>query len=79
LSEVVCYCCGEQRHELRAHKSKLIADKKYMFCSKCKAAGHEPRYVLILVARAEGTNSVAEFIRGGKYCGQAILGREMIP
>lgn len=49
-----------------------------MVCPSCKKGGFEPRYIIILVARSEGTNAVAEYIRDHKYHGEPILGREMI-
>lgn len=78
MSEVVCACCKEQRAELRGQKSRLIPSNRFMLCNSCKQAGHEPRYVIILVARAEGTDAVAEYIRGKKYHGAAILGSEIL-
>lgn len=49
-----------------------------MVCPSCKKGGFEPRYIIILVARSEGTDKVAEYIRDHKYHGEPILGREMI-
>lgn len=78
MSEVVCACCGRQHADLRAQKSRLITDIKFMVCPTCKKGGFEPRYIIILVARSEGPNRVAEYVRDHKYHGEPILGREMI-
>lgn len=78
MSEVVCACCGRQHNDLRAQKSRLLDGLKFMACPSCKKGGFEPRYVIILVARSEGTDKVAEHIRDHKYHGEPILGREMI-
>jgi hypothetical protein len=78
LSEVVCACCGRQHADLRAQKSRLLDGTKFMVCPSCKRGGFEPRYIIILVARSEGTDKVAEYIRDHKYHGEPILGREMI-
>lgn len=75
---VVCACCGRQHNELRAQKSKLLDGAKFMVCPSCKRDGFEPRYIIILVARSEGTGRVADYVRDHKYHGEPILGREMV-
>lgn len=81
MSEVVCACCGKQRNELRVQKSKLLEGAKFAVCSTCKARGFEPRYLIVLVARSEGIDAVADYIRNGKYEEhetRPILGHEII-
>jgi hypothetical protein len=78
LSEVVCACCGKQRNELRVQRSRLLEGFKFVACQECKKRGFEPRYIIILVARSDGTDKVVDYIRDHKYHGDDILGRELL-
>lgn len=77
-NEVVCACCGKQHNDLRAQKSRLLDGVKFVSCPTCKKGGFEPRYIIILVARSEGTSRVSDYVKNHKYHGAPILGKEMI-
>lgn len=76
---MVCSCCGKQHDNLRMIEAKkLLPGNKFLVCPTCKAGGMVPRYLIILVGRSSGWESVKEYIRNEKYCGEEILARELI-
>ncbi|QIN94112.1 hypothetical protein PP459_gp121 [Streptomyces phage Wakanda] len=75
---MVCSSCGKQRNELSARKSKLMPGVPLFLCTDCIKGKKEPRYLIILVGRQKGPESVAEYIRNSRYCGEPILASELI-
>lgn len=47
-------------------------------CQTCIDSGYEPRWVIILAARSNGTDSVKNYIINKRYVGQTITGIEII-
>jgi hypothetical protein len=69
---MICTSCGKHRNELHAKRSKLLPETKLLLCTECKAEGREPRAFIIIVGRANGFDSVADYIKKRKYCGDEI-------
>lgn len=75
---MVCSCCGKQRAELHPKKSALVKTQQLILCNECIKGKREPRYLVILFARANGAESVADYIRNRRYCGAEITGKELV-
>lgn len=76
---MLCSSCGKQKADLHPKKSRLMSGVTLYLCDGCARAKMEPRYIIILVGRAEGTPAVADYIRNHRYIGQDILAKELIP
>lgn len=75
---MLCYSCGKPKNELSLRKSSLIAGVNLMMCQTCIDNKFEPRWVIILAARQQGTAAVRDFIIKRRYIGKEILGNELI-
>lgn len=75
---MVCSCCSKQKAELHPRKSALQKTMPLIMCNECIKGKREPRYLIILHARANGAESVADYIRNRRYCGAEITGRELV-
>lgn len=73
-----CYSCGKQKNELHPKKSELIDGVSSLMCQSCIDSKFEPRWVIVLCARAKGPNSVRDFIIKRRYLGKEILANELI-
>lgn len=73
-----CQVCNRQRNELHAKKSRLMAGMTLTLCNECIEKKKEPRFLVILVGRAEGPAKVAEYIKGHRYDGPEITARELV-
>lgn len=76
---MLCYSCGKQKNELSLRRSALIAGVNLMMCETCIENKYEPRWVIILAARQQGTQSIRDYIIKHRYVGKEILGSELIP
>ena len=76
---MLCYSCGKQKAELSLRKSSLLPGVNLMMCNTCVESKFEPRWVIILAGRQNGTQSVREYIVKRRYIGNDILGSELIP
>jgi hypothetical protein len=38
----------------------------------------EPRFAIILAGRAQGVDSVVEYVKNRRYCGNEILAKELM-
>ena len=75
---MVCSSCAKQKSDLHPKKSRLMAGVTLYLCEQCAKAKMEPRYIIILVGRSEGTPAVADYIRARRYVGKDILAHELI-
>lgn len=74
-----CYSCGKQRAEITLRKSVLLPGINLMMCNVCIESKFEPRWVIILAGRQQGTQAIREYIVKRRYVGNEILGSELIP
>ena len=72
-----CSSCGMDRFELTPKKSRLSGTQLFL-CTECIEKRREPRYLIIIHGRAEGFDSVAEYIRNRRYVGKDILAEELV-
>jgi protein-arginine kinase activator protein McsA len=73
-----CTSCGKQRAELVAKESKLWQKTKILMCQTCIKGKMEPRGFVILHGRLNGAESVAEYIKHRRYCGEEITAKELV-
>jgi protein-arginine kinase activator protein McsA len=73
-----CTSCGKQRAELLARESKLWQKSKILMCQTCIKAKMEPRGFIILHGRLNGAESVADYIKHRRYCGDEITAKELV-
>lgn len=76
---MLCYSCGKQKNEISLRKSSLIAGVNLMMCATCIENKYEPRWVIILAGRQQGTQAIRDYIVKHRYIGKDILGSELIP
>lgn len=76
---MLCYSCGKQRAELSLRKSAILSGVNLMMCNSCIENKYEPRWVIILAGRQQGTQSIRDYIIKRRYVGKDILGSELIP
>lgn len=75
---MICSTCSKQRAELHPRKSRLMPSVTLYLCNDCTKAKMEPRYIIILYGRANGAESVSEYIRNHRYVGAPILAKELV-
>lgn len=75
---MVCNSCGKQKHELHPKKSGLNKSQTLILCNDCIKGKMEPRYLIILHARANGAESVKDYIKHRRYHGKEITGLELV-
>lgn len=78
MSQAECSSCGKQHNDLRAYKSKLLLGTTFLMCPHCRAGKMEPRFAIILAGRAQGVDSVVEYVKNRRYCGNEILAKELM-
>lgn len=75
---MLCSCCGKQKADLHPKKSKLLPTMMLYLCNDCIKAKREPRFLIILTARAKGTAAVADYIKNRRYVGDKIAADEVV-
>jgi protein-arginine kinase activator protein McsA len=73
-----CQSCDKQRNELHVKKSRLMAGMTLNLCNECIETKKEPRFLIILTGRLEGSQFVADYIKNRRYCGPEITARELV-
>lgn len=77
MEKILCYCCNKSKNELNVKKSALLPINLLM-CETCITSKFEPRWVVILAGRQNGSDSVKEFVIKKKYCGSDIAASELL-
>jgi hypothetical protein len=77
MEKILCYSCNKSKNKLNVKKSSLLPINLLM-CESCISSKLEPRWVLILSGRQNGSDSVKEFIIKKKYLGQEITAAELL-
>ena len=75
---MICYSCNKQKGEITLKKSSLLPGINLMLCNSCIESRFEPRWVIILAARQQGTTYVRDYIVKKRYFGADILGSDLI-
>lgn len=77
MEKILCYCCNKSKNQLSVRKSILLPINLLM-CETCITSKFEPRWVVILAGRQNGSDSVKEFVIKKKYCGNDIAASELL-
>lgn len=75
---MICFSCGNQKNELLPKKSEILNGITLLMCQSCIDLKLEPRWVIILGSRQNGTDSVRDYIVKHRYIGKSISGEELI-
>lgn len=77
MEKILCYSCNKPKNKLSAKKSSLIPINLLM-CETCVSSKFEPRWVVILAGRQNGSEAVRDFILKKKYIGNDISASELL-
>lgn len=77
MEKILCYSCSKPKNKLNAKKSSLIPINLLM-CETCISSKFEPRWVVILAGRQQGSEAVRDFILKKKYIGNDISASELL-
>lgn len=77
MDKILCYSCNKTKNKLNAKKSSLLSINLLM-CETCVASKFEPRWVIILAGRSNGSDYVKEFIIKKRYVGADISASELL-
>ena len=75
---MTCSVCGKEKHSISSVKSSILPTQILLICSTCKDSGLEPRWLVILVARAHGAERVTKHLKKHLYFGNPILADELV-
>lgn len=76
MEKVLCYSCNKTKNKLNLKRSSLFPINLLM-CETCISSKYEPRWVIILSGRQNGSDSVREYILKKRYEGQEISTSEL--
>ena len=76
MEKILCYSCNKNKHKLEVKKSSLLPINLFM-CETCINAKYEPRWVIILAGRSNGSEYVKEIVTKQRYVGAPILASEL--
>lgn len=77
MDKVNCYSCNKNKNKLNLRKSTLIP-MNLLICDTCISNKFEPRWVIILSGRQNGSEHVREFIVKRRYIGVEISASELL-
>lgn len=73
-----CSSCGKHKDDLKPRKSRLMTSVNLFLCTDCFEQKREPRWIIVLHGRANGFESVQEYIAKKRYVGADILAEEFV-
>lgn len=77
MEKLLCYSCNKSKNKLNMKRSTLFPINLLM-CETCIMSKYEPRWVIILSGRQNGSESVREFILKKRYEGAEISASELL-
>jgi len=77
MEKILCYSCNKSKNKLEAKKSSLLPIN-LLICETCISSKLEPRWVVILAGRSNGSDHVKEFIIKRRYLGNEITASELL-
>ena len=77
MEKILCYSCNKSKNKLDVRRSSLLPIN-LLVCESCTSAKLEPRWVVILAGRSNGSDYVKEFIIKRKYLGNEITASELL-
>ena len=75
---MLCYSCSKQKDQLHPYSSALLEGVNLFLCQLCIDDKFEPRWVIILAGRQNGSESVRDYIIKRRYVGRPISAEEII-
>lgn len=77
MEKILCYSCNKTKNKLNLKRSTLFEINLFM-CETCINSRFEPRWVIILAGRQNGSDFVKDFISKKRYVGNDILASELL-
>jgi hypothetical protein len=77
MEKILCYSCNKPKNQLNAKRSALLPITLLM-CETCISSKFEPRWVVILSGRQNGSESVRDFVLKKRYIGIDISASELL-
>jgi NMD protein affecting ribosome stability and mRNA decay len=77
MDKVLCYSCNKSKNKLSLKKSILLPINLLM-CEGCVSLKFEPRWLIVIAGRQNGSESVREFVLKKKYLGEEITASELL-
>jgi hypothetical protein len=77
MEKILCYSCNKSKNKLEAKKSALLPIN-LLICETCISGKLEPRWVIILSGRSNGSDHVKEYIVKRRYIGNEITASELL-
>lgn len=77
MEKILCYSCNKNKNKLNVKRSNLLTINLLM-CETCIASKLEPRWVVILAGRSNGSESVREYVLKKRYIGNEISAFELL-
>jgi len=77
MEKILCYSCNKSKNKLETKKSSLLNINLFI-CETCSIAKLEPRWVVILAGRTNGSDYVKEVILKKRYLGADITASELL-
>ena len=74
---MVCQVCGKAKHSLSPRKSSIMNSVTLLACDACREGKLEPRYLIVLVGRSNGSLAVRDQIVKHLYMGEDITALEL--
>lgn len=75
---MLCYSCGKQKDHLQPTQSTLLSGVNLFMCQICIDEKYEPRWVIILAGRKNGSEYIRDYIIKHRYIGRPISAEEII-
>jgi NMD protein affecting ribosome stability and mRNA decay len=77
MEKILCYSCNKSKNKLEVKKSSLLPIN-LLICETCLSSKFEPRWVIILSGRSNGSDYVKDFILKRRYVGKDITASELL-
>ena len=77
MDKVLCYSCNKTKNKLTMKKSTIISIN-LLLCESCISSKFEPRWLIILAGRQQGSELVREFVLKKRYVGNEITASELL-
>jgi hypothetical protein len=75
---MLCFSCSKQKEQLHPYQSTLLKGVNLFMCQTCIDDKYEPRWVVILAGRQNGSEYVREYVIKRRYFGRPISAEEII-
>jgi hypothetical protein len=77
MEKILCYSCNKTKNQLHVRRSSLLPINLLM-CETCISSKFEPRWVVILAGRQNGSEIVRDFVLKKRYIGNDISASELL-